>query len=515
MSEPMMLTAPNALCFSLLWKQHLWFGLIGLLGAGWLWFALSRHGIGLSPDSAGYLAVAQNLLEGKGFLSYRGEPFVSQPPLYPLAIATVSFFFSFAPTTSALLINVFLFAAVTHLSGRLAFLITKSFPISIAVCFSVISGVPVTWVSIFAWSEILFIFFIIASIISMLLFISSKNIRDLLACSLLVGCSCMTRYAGLFFIISFLLFMILLPDEKLGKKLYYLSTFLSISLFPITIWILRNYILSETLFGPRTGALLKAYELTLLLCDTFVSWFVPPIFILKNEISLFILFNFLAFAFLFICKSQVKNLNSLFVITLIFLYPILIFTSSLRFAYDPIDHRLLSPVFVPLIIILLNFPYQTFHLYLKSRLSKRVQSVLIILGGLVWFTHPALSTLILGLEVRQEGKGYHAVHWQTSETLAYVRQVGKQLTRLPIYTNDPEGLYFLAHIQAEHLPFHPRPTWPETGRAYLIRFKPAYRGECLDIIEGLRHSADIRLLAHFSDGEIYLVTHKSLQVSSH
>lgn len=497
------------------WKQQLWFVSIGLLGAGWLWFALSQHGIGLSPDSVGYLAVAQHLLEGRGFLSYRGEPFVAQPPLYPLTIATVSFLLGFTPVTSALLLNLLLFIAVAYLSGRLAFLVTKSFPISITVCASVVLGVPITWVSVFAWSEMLFIFFTILAFLNMSSFILSKDIKDLLACSFFVACSCLVRYVGFFSVLSFLLSMILLPNKKLWKKLYQVFTFSFVSLSFISFWILRNYILSETLFGPRTTASLKFYEIIFLLCDTFTSWFVIQVNIFQRGTFLFVFFAFLFVVFTIICKHQINDPNISFLSVFTFIYPLLILISSVHFAYDPIDNRLLSPVFIPLVIVLLSFSHQVLYLYLKSKVSSRVQSWLVIAGALIWFTHPVISTLTLGFEVRQEGKGYHAVYWQTSPTLAHVRQVREQLTQRTVYTNDPEGLYFLAHIRAEHLPFRFRPTWPEPGQAYLIRFKHAYRGECLDIIEGLRRAADIKLLAQFSDGEIYLVTHKSLQVSNH
>ncbi len=508
-------TAPDALCFPPVWKQHVWFGLIGLVGTGWLWFAMSRHGIGLSPDSVGYLAVAQHLLEGKGFLSYRGEPFVAQPPLYPLAIATVSFLLGFTPTTSALLLNLLLFIAVAYLSGRLAILITKSFPISIAVCISVVLGVPITWVSVFAWSEMLFIFLTTLAFLNLIGFVSSKETKDLLACSLSLACSCMVRYAGIFSVFSFLLFLILIPIGRLHKKACRIIVFSLISFLPISLWTLRNHILSGTPFGPRTVASLRENEIIFLFFETFSGWFIVQTDILQNDFILILIFIFLTFAVFTACIYQIKDTNILPLAIFVFTYSLFIFISSMRFAYDPIDNRLLSPVFIPLVVVLLGFSDKVLYPYLKSKVSSSAQSRLIILGALVWFTHPVLSTLTLGLEMSQEGKGYHAIHWQTSPTLAHVRQLREQLTQRTVYTNDPEGLYFLAHIRAEHLPFRFRPTWPETGRAYLIRFKHAYRGECLDIIEGLRQTADIEPLVRFSDGEIYLVTHKSIQVSSH
>ncbi len=508
-------TAPDALCLSPVWKQHVWFGLIGLVGAGWLWFAMSRHGIGLSPDSVGYLAVAQHLLEGKGFLSYRGEPFVLQPPLYPLVIATISFLLGSTPATSALLLNLLLFIAVAYLSGRLAILITKSFPISIAVCISVVLGVPITWVSVFAWSEMLFIFLTTLAFLHLIGFVSSKETKDLLACSLSLACSCMVRYAGIFSVFSLLLFLIMIPSGRLQKKAYQIIPFSFISFLPISLWTLRNYILSGTLFGPRTVASLRPNEIIFLFFDTFSGWFIVQTYILQNDFILILVFIFLTFAVFTACIYQIKDTNILSLVIFAFTYSLFVFVSSMRFAYDPIDNRLLSPVFIPLVIVLLSFSDKALYPYLKSKVSSSAQSQLIILGALVWFTHPVLSTLTLGLEMSQEGKGYHAIYWQTSPTLAHVRQVREQLTQRTVYTNDPEGLYFLAHIRAEHLPFRFRPTWPETGQAYLIRFKHAYRGECLDIIEGLRQAADIEPLVRFSDGEIYLVTHKSLQVSSH
>jgi hypothetical protein len=147
-----------------------------------------------------------------------------------------------------------------------------------------------------------------------------------------------------------------------------------------------------------------------------------------------------------------------------------------------------------------------------DKISKRVRPWLVVLGLIAWFTYPAISTLKFGLEVRKEGLGYQSVHWQTSETLAYIRRAREELHQLPIYTNDPEGLYFLTHIQAGRLSIQFHPNWPAAGRAYLICFKQGYLGDCLEILDRLRQNPDIRPVAEFSDGTIYLVTRRNLQV---
>ncbi len=174
MMTPKTLTASR---LRLGWKRQIWFILIGLLGAGWLWFVMSQHGIGLSPDSAGYLAVAGNLLEGKGFICYSGEPFVAQPPLYPLAVATLSFLLGLDLKTSALFLNLLIIVFATFISGNLTFLITNSFPISLFVCFSIIFGIPIFQTFVYAWSEPNFILFLSVAffICSSLLTMKTKN----------------------------------------------------------------------------------------------------------------------------------------------------------------------------------------------------------------------------------------------------------------------------------------------------------------------------------------------------
>ncbi len=191
MMTPKTLTASG---LQLGWKRQIWFILIGLLGAGWLWFVMSQHGIGLSPDSAGYLAVASNLIEGKGFVSYSGEPLIVHPSLlYLLAVATLSFLFGLELTTSALVLNLLLIASTTFVSGNLTFLVTNSFLVSLFVCFSIILGIPIFQVFICAWSEPTFIFFLSVAFLYLVKFIEYRDKIYLLVSSVFVSLACTTR----------------------------------------------------------------------------------------------------------------------------------------------------------------------------------------------------------------------------------------------------------------------------------------------------------------------------------
>ena len=63
-------------------------GILGFIGASIVLILTSRHGAGLTPDSAAYIS-ARNLAEGNGFLTYNGLHLVVQPPLYPIMLAAV------------------------------------------------------------------------------------------------------------------------------------------------------------------------------------------------------------------------------------------------------------------------------------------------------------------------------------------------------------------------------------------------------------------------------------------
>jgi len=494
------------------WKQQIWFMLIGLLGAGWLWFVMSQHGIGLSPDSAGYLAVASNLIEGKGFVSYSGEPLIVHPPLYPLAVATLSFLFGLELTTSALVLNLLLIASTTFVSGNLTFLVTNSFLVSLFVCFSIILGIPIFQVFIYAWSEPTFIFFLSVAFLYLVKFIEYRDKIYLLVSSVFVSLACTTRYAGIFILISFIIFLVFIFRKDIVKRRNEIYTFLFISSFPLYLWGMRNYILSRTFFGRSRNPLHSFSEHSLGFVNAVTSWFIFPVNYFQNKTLLFLVAFLLIFILLVIGVKEIANLKVLSLVVFIFLYLLLLFIACVSTHQNLIDNRLLSPIFIPLGIVLIDFFYRRIYLQLMDKISKRVRPWLVVLGLIAWFTYPAISTLKFGLEVRKEGLGYQSVHWQTSETLAYVRQAREELLQLHVYTNDPEGLYFLTKIRAGRLSIQFHPNWPAAGRAYLICFKQGYLGDCLEILDRLRQNPDIRPVAEFSDGTIYLVTRRNLQV---
>ena len=90
---------------------------LGVLGSLLILLATSRYGVGLSPDSASYIAAARSLLAGRGYLDYNGDPMVLFPPLYPTLIALGSLIWP-DPIFVARYVNAASFGLIVFFSSR-------------------------------------------------------------------------------------------------------------------------------------------------------------------------------------------------------------------------------------------------------------------------------------------------------------------------------------------------------------------------------------------------------------
>lgn len=493
---------------ALSWRQEAQLGLLGLCGGGLLWATLSRHGVGLSPDSVGYLTVARHIVEGAGLISYRGEPFVSQPPLYPLALAGVMRLFSLEDVAAALRLNLTLHALVIYLSGKLSFAMTGSFGSAVTTCLSVLVGVPMFEVSVFAWSELLFICFLTTHLIFINSFALSRKNKYLFLSAAVAGLACMTRYAGVTIIFSSLIFISLLYAGNFRAALNKSAVFFSVSSLPLIIWVIRNHILSDTFFGPRSSSILNSSQVLILFGDVLLDWFIypsaklePTTWVLSSLATTLVFFVFLSVRL----RRSIQSGKFAYAYPIIFTlaYSAFIIFSSSRVFYDPIDHRLLSPCFIPLIISALCFFFTDLRPMLSTKPPVGYRRLAAPLVAVVWFTYPSIATMTFAAETYQNGQGYHSVHWERSETVEYVRRHQAYFAHQPIYANDPEGLYFTTRLRARHFPFQVRAPWPETEQAYLVRFRYAHLGWYANQFEQLKNVADLTLLAELSDGEIY------------
>jgi len=496
---------------------------LAAFGTAFILLTTSAYGVGISPDSVGYLSIARNLSEGNGYVNYRGEEVVVWPPLLPAILALVKSSVGIDPVEAARFFNAIVFGLVVALANWVILTHIRSSHKSIYAMFGVgwfLFSTPLLIVSVMAWTEPLFILLTMLFLISMSYFLRTGHLRVLLASSALAACAALTRYIGVTLIMTGLVVIIVIHRDSLRNKLSKCLLFGGLSAFPLAIWALRNWVVSDTFFGQRTPSTFSlVYNLTRTR-DTLFGWFLSDE--LSSHFSAITRLSVLAACVIFILLLKNRkshgahgSLLGLLAVFIIIYTSFLIITSTTT-AYDIIGNRLLSPIYVPLLWIL-GLILHTLVTSLERKGYRYAPAMLLVVAFL-WSLFPLLQ-IIPEVENRVEkgAGGYAREGWVNSETMRYLSE-HDLCAGLQVYSNRPDTLYILNGINAE---LTPRKTfynsekmaqsldslvgkWPEASPACLIWFE-AGRYYLFSVGE-LAKATSISPIAEFEDGEVYLVT---------
>ncbi len=96
------------------WIFLLVFSLVAILIGG---IVTSKYGAGVASDSAKYLGVAQNVMNGNGLVDHRAKPLLSWPPLYSIIIAGLAMLTRLDIFVAAWYLNLFILGLNLFLSG--------------------------------------------------------------------------------------------------------------------------------------------------------------------------------------------------------------------------------------------------------------------------------------------------------------------------------------------------------------------------------------------------------------
>ncbi len=232
-------------------KQHLTEIIIlgfSLLGMAMLFVATKLEVISLSPDSVHYFAAAKSFSAGHGFIDVDGTAFTTWPPLYPIILGSLKF----------VGLNLFWAARVLHIAlfGTfiwLAALLAKQYLVSriMLVLFLVLltsSGVLLT-LSVFAWTEPLFLVFVLVAFRLLKQHLQHRRWRSLVFLAVVAALACLTRYIGVALVGTVAVVILLQPDWAWRQRLLVAAAFLGITLAPLALWVVRYWHVGGLLFG--------------------------------------------------------------------------------------------------------------------------------------------------------------------------------------------------------------------------------------------------------------------------
>ena len=181
-------------------------------------------------------------------------------------------------------------------------------------------------------------------------------------------------------------------------RIRHLALFLPISVLPLGVWVMRNYHVAGAVSGSRTSSIYTISQNLTLTLKTFLRWFVPEA-VTGNGIILVLIglsASFLAGAVMWANRSKIKT-------TLLDIGPILLLIAgytgflvgySSIIGFDKIGNRLLSPVAVPVLLMLL-FLFGRASVLLGRRFPQRPVDLFLAAVIIIFMVYPATATLSL------------------------------------------------------------------------------------------------------------------------
>ena len=418
-----------------------------------LW--INPWGAGVSPDSTLYISGAKSLLIGKGF-STDNSPISVVPPIYSLFLAAVAVF-AHDLVESARLLNAILFginagliALAVYITAGRNFIATT---LSVLFCISTASLLELhSW----AWSEPLFISFLLTSILLISLYIALPNLLLFFLSSLSLGFAVITRYAGIGFLPAAAIVIFLgSTGPLLRKKLITSLSWSLVACAPLGIVFVRNALMA----GNATSRSFVFHPIAVTQFATLVGSqlfdFMAPL-VLPGLVKLTItglLIVICSVILFFVFRNHLREINwhtmhiSLVEVCLLFsiCYLVFLYINMTFFtANTPVDSRILSPIFVISILGSFSVFYAFSHI-----LKKPVLWWCFLLFVMVFISIKMPQAIKTAARIQEYGLGYSSKHWQTSETIAYVKSLKGDLM---IYSNGFDVINFLTGKKSGGLP---------------------------------------------------------------
>jgi hypothetical protein len=469
----------------------------------------AKHsGIGVSPDSVTYISVARHVVEGRGFLSFDNLPVVDFPIAYPFLLAILSFFTRLDPLQFGCFLNGILFGMLIYVSGAIMNGFQKPSAWYKRVILACILFSPaIQEVYSMFWSETVFLLLILFFIISLSRYLMQMTTGPLLVTALICAIACITRYAGLFLILSGTCLIFFNQEASWRKRVIHslFFTFLSASGFLVNI--IRNFLLTSVATGHREKndiSLLKIAEyFGGVLCD----WLLlerKPVLAVMMTITMLFLFA-LTIYFTFRHKKKGYGFEYLASVTGLVYCFFMLFTSVFT-RYEPFTSRLLSPMFIPLLWSL--------SWWIPGFISQRTPVMKWVSGFLFLFIAAGFLNIQLAADyeyydgVKDAGvPGYREDPFVQSEIVQYVEK-NKALfdPRFPIFSNAGDAVYFITGLPAHPLPVTAFPSGVQQyygmKNTYLVWFRDLDNPE-MPVLDSILLNKNMVILKQLPDGAVY------------
>lgn len=440
-------------------------GVISLSGIVIVLISTHKYGAGASPDSVNYVAAARSLLAGKGFLRFNGVIYDTWPPFYSILLASLKLcgidYLISARCISAMSLGLLIFLASLWVLRY-----SNSLFLAVLCSISILFSKPLFHISCYAWTEALFITLITAFFFALNSTLKNPNFKTGFVLALITAAVCLTRYVGVALIPIGVLLFLINKKQLFWKRAMFAISWTVGSILPLSLWLLRNRLLTGAVMGSgRAPADTTFFENVALAGKVIAGWFLPHQIVqsVPGGISFCVFFVLIAVVLASIISNSRKYnrywLDSPLIPVLLFLvlYTLGILISVSRVKVDALNDRLLSPLYVPAVLLFFGGIKNMFALGLKATTDrKEIRSTIIqkaLLAGIgvgVWFGMGANFVLSRAQNAFQYGAGgFNHSRWQKSETISWLKTHHLEGR---LFSNNICPLYFLTDHLAETTP---------------------------------------------------------------
>lgn len=519
-------------------RTHLGAAVLSLVAAAMVLLATRLYGAGLSPDSVSYVAAARNLAAGKGLLSYDGKPLVDYAPLYPVLLGFISRVIGLDPLSFAQIVGAVLSAAIVFLAGTLlSEYVTFSPALIVLGTAAVLVGEPMAAVSVMVWTEPLFMLCVLLFLVCARAYARSATTSSLAAMTLAAAATPLVRYVGIILVPVGILLILARQGTPRTTRILHLAGFSVTSTVPWGAWVTRNYLLTGTLMGPRHNSTTTLLANLSLAIRTILSWSFAgarrgPLGSLRVVSTAALASSPIVAGIVLLHRRSTASLRARAVAALrtpdalllfAVLYAVFMVFSSTITAYDSIGDRLLSPIYVPIVVLLFALLDRAVRRLGAAPFGQYVRVGLLCIVT-VWLVFRTTAVGAEALHLSRKGAGgYSTKGWRESPTIDFVQHMPGSAEEV-IYTNLPDAMYILARRAAELSPQKTyyrssevanniaclAGTWPGRNKGLLVWFVYPVK-EFLFTPPELQTIADLDTLAVLQDGLVYRVSAKKLE----
>ena len=245
------------------------------LGTAHILVRTATYGATVITDSFHFLSTALNFLAGEGWRNFTGEPMTLWPPLFPLLLAAFGWV-GVDPLEAGRWVNAVAFGLTILAAGGWLYSNLRSRWLALVATGVLTVSLPLSnWAAHFM-TDPLFVLFTLLALMQLAAFLRRGARTSLWWAAFFTALAALTRYPGVVLIGVGVLLLLGWRTRSLAARLKDAVVFGAVSSLPLAGVLTRNWAISGTLTGGRSGSGQSLSDGLSQVVDGFRGWVIPP-----------------------------------------------------------------------------------------------------------------------------------------------------------------------------------------------------------------------------------------------